>query len=322
MTRQPARLLLAVLLSLLALSSRTSHAAPPSPAPAAPPDDSPSARAGKLRAVANQAMLDMHYADALALYVQAHELVPEDATVLYSMARASEFLGDFPVALESLEEFSRGASSDAKKRVGQLDGLLAQLRARVSTLNLRCSVPGARVLVRGRFVGTTPLPPLRLTAGAANVEVELDGYFTAHRDISLPGEGNASVELELRKRTTSGVLTVTTTPLGAQVFVDGTLAGTSSPRLELGLDAGSHRVVARRDGYDEAAVPLVLAPGSSREISVSLEPSVPLTRKWWFWTGVGVIVVGGVVTTAALLTERSGSHGSLPPGQVSAPLRF
>ncbi len=99
-------------------------------------------------------------------------------------------------------------------------------------------------------------------------------------------------------------------------------AGTSGPKLELGLDAGNHIVVARRDGYDEAAVPLVLAPGTSRDLAVTLEQSVPLTRKWWFRTAIGAVVVGGVTVTAVLLTEKPAERGSLSPGQVSVPLRF
>ena len=30
------------------------------------------------------------------------------------------------------------------------------------------------------------------------------------------------------------------------------------------------------------------------------QASKPLTRQWWFWTGIGAVVVGGVITTIAL----------------------
>jgi hypothetical protein len=32
----------------------------------------------------------------------------------------------------------------------------------------------------------------------------------------------------------------------------------------------------------------------------------PIYKKWWFWTGVGVVVAGGIVT-AILLTRPSNS---------------
>ncbi len=278
--------------------------------------------AAKLKAQANQAMMEMHYADALGLYSQAHDADPGDATILYSVGRADEFLGDFPAALDALERFSKEASADAQARVGKLEGLLAGLRARIGTVTLVCNVPGARVLLRDRDQGVTPLPPFRANAGAATIEVTLDGFFPEKRDIVLPGGGSASVEITLRKRATSGVLGITTEPLGSQVFVDGNLAGTSSPRVELVLEAGEHRVLAHHDGYDDAIVPVVLAAGDSRDVGLTLEQSVPITKKWWFWTGVGVVVVGGVVLTAALLTDRHADSGTLPPGQIAAPLRF
>jgi hypothetical protein len=126
--------------------------------------------------------------------------------------------------------------------------------------------------------------------------------------------------VELLKKSTSGVIHVTTIPLGAQVFVDGNLAGTSSPKLELVLPAGEHKVVAQRDGYDEATVPFVLSPGATRDLPVTLDKSIPLTSRWWFWTSVAVVVVGGAVLTYALLSEKKADHGSLQPGQVSAPM--
>jgi hypothetical protein len=40
------------------------------------------------------------------------------------------------------------------------------------------------------------------------------------------------------------------------------------------------------------------------------EPSTPVYKRWWFWTGVGAVVVGGVVT-GVLLTRKSAP--SSPP---------
>jgi hypothetical protein len=80
-------------------------------------------------------------------------------------------------------------------------------------------------------------------------------------------------------------------------------------------------VSAQREGYDEASVPVVLAAGSTRQLTVSLERTVPLTSRWWFWTGAALLVAGGAVATNALLSERPADHGSLTPGQVSAPLQ-
>ena len=47
--------------------------------------------------------------------------------------------------------------------------------------------------------------------------------------------------------------------------------------------------------------------------------SKPITARWWFWTGIGVIVVGAAtaVTVYALTTERSAPTGNFSPGQLA-----
>lgn len=308
-------------LTLSTGSAFAERTAPPAPAvtttsaePTAPE------RARALRDNGNQAMLDMRYVDALAFYRQALALEPGDVGVLYSIARAHQLLGEFPEALTGLEEFERRASPEMKAKVGRLDQLFVDLRSRISTLDLHCSQPGARVLVRNKVVGVTPLKVLRLPAGAATLQLELDGFFPVRREIVLPAGGSLSVELALHARSRSSLLLVGTQPSGARVLVDGQSIGTSSPRVELVLPAGTHQVSAEHEGYDQASVPVVLTAGSTRELTVPLQRTVPVTSRWWFWTGAVLVVAGGAVATYALLSERPADHGSLAPGQISAPL--
>jgi tetratricopeptide (TPR) repeat protein len=304
----------------LASLSRAAGAAPNAPPAPAPASDPPSDRAGKLRDQGNEAMLGMRYSDALVFYKQAMELAPDNLGLLYSIARADQFVGEYPDALAALDRFAKEAPPEMRAKVGRLDELFAQIRPRVAVLDLKCDLPGARVIVREKVIGTTPLGPTRLVAGAATVQLELDGFFTESRDVVLPGGGEASLTVELHRKSTNGLVSIRTEPIGAHVFVDGREVGTSSPKLELALPAGPHDLLATRDGYDNAKVPVVLASGATRDITLTMDRSVPLTSKWWFWTGAAVIVAGGIVTTYALLTEKSAQKGTLAPGQIAAPL--
>src|SRR5258706_524982 len=104
--------------------------------------------------------------------------------------RARELLGDFPEALAALERFERHASPEVKAKVGRLDELFRELRSRISTLQLSCAQAGARVLVRDKVVGLTPLSAsLRLPAGAATLQGELDGFFPVTKEVVLPAGG-------------------------------------------------------------------------------------------------------------------------------------
>lgn len=305
-------------LSLVAfLNAAPAHAEAP-----ISPDSSTGERAQTLREQGNQAMLDMRYVDALALYNQARTLEPDNVGVEYSIARAHQLLGEYPEALTALESFQKRASPEVRAKVGRLDQLFTDLRSRVATLELKCSQPGARVLLRDKVIGSTPLASVRLPAGAATLQVELDGFFPTTREVVLPAGGTLQLEVALHARSTSSLLLVNTDPGGALVSVDGKRIGTSSPRAELVLPAGAHHVTAEREGYDEASVPVVLKAGSTRELLVPLEKTTPITSRWWFWTGAALVVAGGAALTVALLRERPADEGTLPPGQVSAPLQL
>jgi hypothetical protein len=311
--RAPEPILFTLLLVLLA---PVAHAAPSPPPPAA---ESEADGAARLRQQGNEAMLGMRYSDALALYKQALAANPREVGLHYSIARALQFLGDYPEALASLERFEKEASPEARAKVGSLDALFAQIRPRVSTLRLTSNVDGARVVVGDKVVGTTPLAPLRLPAGATTLSVELDGYFPAKRDVTLPGQGALSLVLELYKKSTSSLLVVRTEPMGAVVLLDGRSLGTSNPTVEVSVQAGAHDVTVHKEGYVDARVPLVLDVGARREVAIPLERPVPVTSRWWFWTGAGALIAGGLVAGIALSTERPASRGSLTPGQIAAP---
>lgn len=61
--------------------------------------------------------------------------------------------------------------------------------------------------------------------------------------------------------------------------------------------------------------------GDRRELSLSRRS---ILKSPWFWTVMGVVVVGAAVgITAAVVHERRADSGSgFSPGQVAAPLTF
>ncbi len=258
------------------------------------------------------------YEDALALYDQAYAKT-KDPAIHYNRGRALQFLGRHPEALQAFERFAREAPPAVRAKVPDLDGLIAEVRATVSSLVIRCPVDGARVIVRDHVVGTTPLPsPIALSAGPANVEITAEGYAPFRANIVLPGGGRFSLDAPLTALGTSSVLTVRSSIAGATIFVDGRPVGDAP--AESTVEPGSHRVRVHRDGYDDVERSIVTAQGEHRIVSIDPTSPAPITSRWWFWTGVGVVVVSGVALTAALLIERPGSTGDFSPGRASAPL--
>ena len=289
---------------------------------AADPTPAERTQATALKKRADEAMESLRYTSALADYSEAYRLTG-DPSLLYNRARVLEALERFGEALDELERFSREASPQLRARVPQLKELINDLSGRVATLTVNCPTRGARVLVREKVIGTTPLDgPVRLNAGSAVVEVVADGFLPFKQDIDLPKAGSRTIDVFLVAREARGQLVVRATPDGADVRVDGKLLGRAPAEAQLA--PGNHAIIVSRDGFVDKKASAIVVEGQSKTIDVTLEKTPPITAKWWFWTGIGVVVVSAATVTAvyALTTEKSAGRGDIAPGQVAGPLRF
>ena len=115
-----------------------------------------------------------------------------------------------------------------------------------------------------------------------------------------------------------GALVVRSSVAGAVVAIDGVHVGTVPAAQR--LDAGPHRVVVSHPDYLEAEVNALVVAGGRQFVDVPLEPAPSITGQWWFWGGLGVVVVAAAVITAAALTERDTVDGNIAPGTISAPI--
>jgi hypothetical protein len=294
-------------------------AAPPVMAQAAGPTADDHARAAELKRLGDAAIDSMRYGEAVDAYTKAYAL-EKDPALLYNRGRAFQALGDFPGALESLEAFDSAASAELKARVPKLAELLTEVRAKVATLALTCNVAGARILVRDKIVGTTPTSRLRFNAGTANLEVTAEGFFPFTKTVELPPGGVLDLEVTLSPKAKAAILVLRAPVPGTTAIVDGKMAG--NPPVEVMVDPGSHKIVARAEGYDDTETSFVISAGERKQVDLSLGRKPAITSQWWFWTGLGVVVVGGATVAAALLIEKNPSQGDLPPGIVRAPIQF
>lgn len=273
--------------------------------------------ASERKAAGDAAMDALDYADALAAYTEAYAL-SKDPALLYNKGRVLQALARYPEALEQLEAFEREAPAELRAKVPALGALVAEIRAKVAVLRLVSNVEGARILVRGSVVGKTPLAaPLPLNAGTATIVLESDGYFPFEREISLIGGQTLDLRAELVSRATTGLLRVEADAPGASVWVDGKSLGAAPS--ESFVAAGAHAITIRAADHPDEEQRVVVAAGERKAVRVHLREPAVWTR-WWFWTGVGVLVAGGVAVGIAATTERDADQGDISPGQLSAPL--
>ena len=131
---------------------------------------------------------------------------------------------------------------------------------------------------------------------------------------------------------------------GSAVKLRGLSVGTTPLPAPLRVPTGPATIDVTREGYLPWSRELTLPGGKATRVEATLVPVVkpvalgavaethddapppaptkgaPITSRWWFWTGIGVGVAGGIALTAALLTERDAGKGSIAPGQVTAGL--
>lgn len=312
-------LVLATLLLTTSIPRSALAQTAPAPAPApAGPSAGPSASPEEAKRNGDEAMIALRYQEALEHYRQAYEATKNPA-LLYNMGRAYEGLGEFPKALDALEEFVDKAPPEMKARVPKLEALVTDVRNRVATMIVSSPVGGAEIRLGNKVVGTTRpgQTVLRVTSGQQALTVSHKDYFPFERDVGLAAGKIETVDVVLASRTAEALLRVTSPVSGAAVTIDGKPVG--NVPAESPLKPGQHRIALSRDGYDPAETSVVVIAGEKKDVSIPMAVRETITGKWWFWTGVGVVLVaGGALAYVAATTERDPSAGTIAPGTVKA----
>lgn len=254
-------------------------------------------------------------AEALAVYERLILSRPDRIELHYNIGRARLAIGDFAGALQYFEYFSRLASADLQKKAHRLGEVIAELRAKVATLEVTedGGTIRATVSLDGKQIGHIPLYA-RVNPGSAELKVEHPGYEPHVQTVELaPGQTLVVKPVFVRVRPPDPIVTrlgVVTAPVGATVLLDGEKRGVAP--LDLEVIPGSHRVVVTAPKHESHAVNFSIAPGETRRIDLQLrEEAPPLTARWWFWTGIGVVAAGITTAVIAASVERSASEGSL-----------
>jgi hypothetical protein len=165
---------------------------------AAEPTDAERAEARALFEQGVEALRQGAFPDALAAFEASWRLNPRPF-VLYNAAMCRQELFDYPGAIAGFEEYLEvGANEEPAERLADARERIAELEQRVGRVALAIEPPGARVLVDGREVGTTPLAePLRVGPGTHAIEVRLDGYAELRREVSVAQGERVEIVAEL-----------------------------------------------------------------------------------------------------------------------------
>ena len=101
----------------------------------------------------------------------------------------------------------------------------------------------------------------------------------------------------------TGQVTVTSTPAGAAIRLDGGPPIATTPVRRLAMRTGPHRIVLEKPGYAPLSHDFTVAASGETLQSFALAelaPATPLVRRWWFWAAVGAAAVAAAGATYAL----------------------
>jgi hypothetical protein len=128
---------------------------------------------------------------------------------------------------------------------------------------------------------------------------------SAQSGSSQTGSQQGSTNTGSTDTANTGSLSVTTTPAGAFIFIDGVMRG-ASPATIPGLSTGSHTLLLKIDGYQDLSTPVIIATGKTQDYSTSLvknaaDPTVTTVKKSAF-PGFGAVL--GIAIIGAVLCMR------------------
>lgn len=176
------------------------------------------------------------------------------------------------------------------------------LQSNIGRLELDSVPSQARLFIAGKFVGLTPYRGT-FAVGSHAIRLLRDGYLPYEGHITLYKGKLTKKEISLAVSPSN--LNISSTPTGAQVYLNGQLRGTTPLELR-DLPAGKYQMVVARDGYDQVEETLELAPGGTLRKDFTLANSKGGIELNIYPAGVSVYMNGkhiGVVKQGETKTQ-------------------
>ncbi len=202
------------------------------------------------------------FANAVVAFEESYRLRPV-AVVLYNLASTYTRMGRHQQAITTYERYlSEGGSRLPPDRVRSVRERIAELRRELPVVVLRIRPAPFTLTVDGRPQAVTG-DELTLDPGSHLLVATAPSHAPQQREVQLAPGGRVTWEAELTAERAPIAPTPTVTPTVART---------------------------------PARVAVTPHPSQPDRPAPSAEPAI--TSRWWFWTGLGVVVTGG--TLAAL----------------------
>jgi diacylglycerol kinase family enzyme len=144
------------------------------------------------------------------------------------------------------------------------------------SISVSSSPSNANVYVDGTYYGRTPQTVTSLSEASHSVRVEKDGYQTWQTSAYVYAGQNTPVYASLQATPTYGSISVSSSPSGAAIYLDGSYRGTT-PQVLSSVTKGSHVIELNLAGYNERSSTVSVTAGQTTYISWTLTPNAQPT---------------------------------------------
>jgi hypothetical protein len=261
-----------------------------------------------------------HWAEALGAF-EASYAFKAHALTLYNIGVCERVLGRATRARERFRLALARASADEKELPGsireEVTGFLDEYARILPRLTVTLEPRDAGIAVDGRplrehregdrfvleagveapGIGKAPPAPtfdLEADPGTHVITITRQGYRDVVQTREFAPGQRGTLNLVLARLPST--IHVSSTIVGAQVRVNDVDVGLTP--VDVTRPAGSYHLVVSRAGYVPFTNDITLGPGEESNIRATLaEERIPITKRWWFWTGAaGVVVIATVAT--------------------------
>jgi formylglycine-generating enzyme required for sulfatase activity len=175
----------------------------------------------------------------------------------------------------------------------------------ISTLSVEANVSGARVLVDGHEIGSTPLTDRDVSPGEHRIRVEKQGYESYHKRVVFEPGRSMSMYVDLSK----------TVPKKARIFVD-TEPHDAEVRITnidqnfyqgIELEPGRYQVEVAADNYEKKSLWVSLDAGEDKSLTIVLKRLAAAEGGKTFTNSIGmkfVLIPSGTFTMGSPSSEN------------------
>ena len=257
------------------------------------------------------------WANALSAFERSLAL-RQHALTLYNIGVCHRFLGRYTLAVQTLEaalaraetqpnEMAEAFREQARAYVAEMLRKLVTLKMTLTPAEATTAIDGRPLSKRpsGELVAGVAPPGEGKRVGPSKFDVVVDPgphVFT----FQLPGHDTIEIRRDFKQGARDD-LSVSLTEQNAQLQIDADRpkAVVRVDDVDIGLTPisvtrppGKHTITVAKDGFVTYGAQVTLKPGQSTRLDAELPVErVPITKRWWFWTGAVAIVATGALVT-------------------------